>query len=63
MTFNAFLESTDRILPHDILGAGSVAVLALLGLILHPGLWWLWVPILILGVAVAVDLSAHGWTH
>ena len=61
--FNAFLAATDKIVPHDILAAGIVALVSLYGLASGAGPWWLWTITLILSVAIAVDLSAHGWSH
>lgn len=61
--FNAFLAQTDTIIPHDILAAVIVAVVSLYGLAAGAGPWWLWTITLVASVGIAVDLSAHGWTH
>ena len=62
-SFNSFLAATDRIVPHDILAAVIIAGVALYGLAAGKGLWWLWAIVLVASVGIAVDLSAHGWTH
>ena len=61
--FNAFLAKTDAIIPHDILAAVIVAGAALVGLAMGKGPWWLWAIVLVAVVGIAVDLSAHGWSH
>ena len=62
MGFNAFLQWTDSIVPHDILA--GVLIVAIAGYMLVFGYSTLAaVAIALLGVAIAVDLSAHGWNH
>ena len=62
MGFNSFLRWTDSIIPHDILAGLLVVVLA--GYMLAVGYSQLaTVGIALLGIAIAVDLAAHGWTH
>ena len=62
-SFNAALAASDAIVPHDILAAVIVAGAALVGLAMGKGPWWLWAIVLVAGVGIAVDLSAHGWSH
>ena len=61
--FNTFLAQTDTIIPHDILAAVIIAGVAIYGLATGRGDWWLWAIVLVAGVGIAVDLSAHGWSH
>lgn len=62
MGFNSFLRWTDSIIPHDILA--GLLVVALAGYMLVTGYSQLaTVGIALLGIAIAVDLAAHGWTH
>lgn len=62
-SFNSLLEQTDALIPHDILAAIIITGVALYGLATGRGVWWLWAIVLVAGVGIAVDLSAHGWTH
>ena len=58
-----FLVATDRIVPHDILGAALIAVFMLLT-IFHVGPALLWeIVSAMLAIGIAADLAAHGWTH
>ena len=62
-SFSAALAASDKIIPHDILAAVIIAGVAIYGLASGKGVWWLWAIVLIAGVGIAVDLSAHGWDH
>lgn len=62
-SFCQALSATDKIVPHDILGGGIIVVAALVGMVLFPAAWIVWLVILIVAVGVTVDLSAHEWTH
>jgi hypothetical protein len=62
-TLSAVLAKTDTIIPHDILGGAVIALLSIIGMVLYPAAWVLWLVILIIAVGITVDLSAHGWSH
>ena len=58
-----FLVSTDKIIPHDVLGAVLIAVFMILAAFkIGPPLLWEIISAMI-AVGIAADLSAHGWTH
>jgi hypothetical protein len=57
------LAKTDAIIPHDILGGALIALLSIIGMVLYPVAWVLWLVILIIAVGITVDLSAHEWSH
>lgn len=62
--FTRFMAGSNGIVPHDILGAGAIAAVALWGLLSTSGsLFVAFLVILIIAVAVTVDLTAHGWDH
>ena len=63
--WSGFLQTSDRLIPHDIAGgllvAGlSLAALAYVGI---SSLAWLLILIALIGIAVAVDLSVWGFKH
>jgi hypothetical protein len=60
---SAALAKTDAIIPHDILGGTFIALLSIIGMVLYPAAWVLWLVILIIAVGITVDLSAYGWSH
>lgn len=60
------LVESDKVIPHDILGLGVIAVMALYILIVHPsGIVFIILMVLVFGISVGVlvDLAAHGWSH
>jgi ABC-type polysaccharide/polyol phosphate export permease len=63
--YSSFLAVTDRYIPHTILAAGAIFVLALAAMFFVPesSHWILYLAIMVLSAAIAVDLSAHGYNH